>query len=69
VLISFDSTMKSNISVGPADRPPLVPARQPAGGDAAAHPRGRSLLHHAALALGRRPPARLLELPDPDWLE
>ena len=59
VLISFDSTMKSNISVGLPIDLLWLPEGQPARGAAAAHPRGRPLLHDAALALGRGPAARV----------
>ena len=53
VLVSFDSTMRSNLSVGHADRPHLLRARQPRNPDAPPLRRRRPVLHVAAPELER----------------
>ena len=53
VLVSFDSTMRSNLSVGHADRPHLLRARQPRSPDAPPLRRRRPVLHVAAPQLER----------------
>ena len=53
VLVSFDSTMRSNLVGGHADRPDLLRTGQPRSAVAAAIRRGGSLFHRAQRRMGR----------------